>query len=102
MTTPQRHSYQAFTVETVGSAVETLQYFQDINQLIIKEIGDGNLNYVFHLHEPATGKSLIVKQALPYAKVVGESWPLTLERSTIEYKSLRKAAEAVPELVPIT
>ena len=29
--------------------------------LTVKEIGDGNLNYVFRVVEEATGKSIIVK-----------------------------------------
>jgi 5-methylthioribose kinase len=100
MATTQERSYQALTVDTVPSAVERLQYFEDVEQLQVSEIGDGNLNYVFRLKETKTDKSLIVKQALPYAKVVGESWPLTLDRAKIEYLSLKKAAEVVPELVP--
>ncbi|MCH5583991.1 S-methyl-5-thioribose kinase [Shimazuella sp. AN120528] len=101
MTTAQERSYQALTIDTVRSVVEQLQYFEDVKQLEVSEIGDGNLNYVFHLQDPKTSKSLIVKQALPYAKVVGESWPLTLDRAKIEYLSLQKAAEVVPELVPV-
>ncbi|MXQ53722.1 S-methyl-5-thioribose kinase [Shimazuella alba] len=101
MVPTQERSYRALTVDTVRSAVEQLQYFEDVEQLQVSEIGDGNLNYVFLLEEPATGKSLIVKQALPYAKVVGESWPLTLDRAKIEYQSLQKAAEVVPNLVPV-
>ena len=34
-------------------------------------------------------KSIIIKQALPYAKVVGESWPLSIKRATIESKALQ-------------
>ena len=44
-----------------------------------REVGDGNLNLVF-IVEAATGQSLVVKQALPYLRVAGESWPLTRER----------------------
>lgn len=93
-------TYEALTTESVVQVVAPLNYFDDVNRLEIKEIGDGNLNYVFHLVEPATGKSLIVKQALPYAKVVGESWPLTLDRARIESEALLKAGEFVPALVP--
>jgi 5-methylthioribose kinase len=92
--------YHPLTTETVVQVVAPLNHFADVNRLEIKEIGDGNLNYVFHVVEPATGKSLIVKQALPYAKVVGESWPLTLDRARIESEALRRAAEYVPALVP--
>ncbi|MFC7440682.1 S-methyl-5-thioribose kinase [Laceyella putida] len=100
MSLQTKKPYEALTTETVVQVVAPLNHFDDVNQLEIKEIGDGNLNYVFHLVEPATGKSLIVKQALPYAKVVGESWPLTLDRARIESEALIKAGEYVPALVP--
>ncbi|WP_424769012.1 S-methyl-5-thioribose kinase [Paenibacillus sp. sgz302251] len=66
-----------------------------------REIGDGNLNLVFHISDSASGKSLILKQALPYAKVVGESWPLTLDRARIESEKLILEGELAPGLVPI-
>ncbi|KIL41259.1 methylthioribose kinase [Gordoniibacillus kamchatkensis] len=69
-------------------------------QLQSREIGDGNLNLVFHITDPASGKSLILKQALPYAKVVGESWPLTLDRARIESEALRIEGELCPDLTP--
>jgi len=64
------------------------------------EVGDGNLNLVFVLAGPRG--SVIVKQALPYVRLVGESWPLPLERSWFEYNALiRQAARdagSVPEV----
>ncbi|MBG9790061.1 S-methyl-5-thioribose kinase [Brevibacillus laterosporus] len=68
--------------------------------LVSQEIGDGNLNLVFRITDEATGKSVIVKQALPYARVVGESWPLTLDRSRIEAEALKIQRELVGDLVP--
>ena len=44
----------------------------------ISEVGDGNLNLVFLVEGPAGG--ICVKQALPYVRLVGASWPMTLER----------------------
>ncbi|WP_182914474.1 S-methyl-5-thioribose kinase [Paenibacillus sp. 1011MAR3C5] len=69
--------------------------------LACREIGDGNLNLVFHITDNASGKSLIMKQALPYAKVVGESWPLTLDRARIESEKLILEGKLAPGLVPI-
>ena len=43
---------------------------------------------------------MVIKQAVPYAKVVGESWPLTLDRARIESSALIRQAEHVPHLVP--
>lgn len=64
----------------------------------IAEIGDGNLNYVFIAKGPAG--SLCVKQALPYLRMVGESWPLTLRRAHFERMALQVQAKITPELVP--
>lgn len=50
------------------------------------EIGDGNLNVVFRVH--GESGSVIVKQALPYLRVAGESWPLTRHRARIEAEAI--------------
>ncbi|MEF3309015.1 S-methyl-5-thioribose kinase [Paenibacillus sp. GYB004] len=87
-----------------GEAIQFAKSIPDLfaadAQLISREIGDGNLNLVFHITEPATGKSIILKQALPYAKVVGESWPLTLDRARIESEALQYEGALCPDLVP--
>lgn len=65
-----------------------------------REIGDGNLNLVFHITDQNSDKSIIIKQALPYAKVVGESWPLSLVRARIERKILQEEYRLCPGMVP--
>ncbi|SFS99777.1 S-methyl-5-thioribose kinase [Paenibacillus sp. BC26] len=74
--------------------------FEPGAELVSREIGDGNLNLVFHISDPAAGSSIILKQALPYAKVVGESWPLTLDRARIESEALILEGQLAPGLVP--
>jgi 5-methylthioribose kinase len=64
----------------------------------ISEVGDGNLNLVFIVKGAAGG--LAVKQALPYVRLVGESWPLPLSRSHYEYLALTHQARLAPGLVP--
>lgn len=76
-------------------------FFPSGAALNCREIGDGNLNLVFHITDAASGKSLIMKQALPYAKVVGESWPLSLDRARIESESLILQNKLAPGLVPV-
>ena len=46
-----------------------------------------------------TGKKVVVKQALPYIRVV-ESWPLTLDRAGFETRALQEQRRLCPELVP--
>ena len=64
----------------------------------ITEVGDGNLNLVFIVKGARGG--VAVKQALPYVRLVGESWPLPLSRAHYEYLALTKQAELAPGLVP--
>ena len=64
----------------------------------VDEVGDGNLNLVFIVRGAKGG--VVVKQALPYVRLVGESWPLPLSRSHYEYLALTQQARMAPELVP--
>ena len=64
----------------------------------IREVGDGNLNLVFIVEGEAGG--VVVKQALPYVRMVGDSWPLPLERSWFEYSALIEQARYAPRLTP--
>lgn len=90
------------------SEKEAIEYARSIEglfsseaQLISKEIGDGNLNLIFRIQDASNHKdSVIFKQALPYARVVGESWPLTLDRARIEREMLLIQDELSPGLVP--
>lgn len=64
----------------------------------MSEVGDGNLNLVF-IVEGDKG-SVIVKQALPYVRLVGDNWPLPLKRSYFEYHALKRQAVRDPRMVP--
>ena len=64
----------------------------------IREVGDGNLNLVFIVEGERNGA--VVKQALPYVRLVGKSWPLPLERSWFEYSALAEQAQYAGRLTP--
>jgi 5-methylthioribose kinase len=64
----------------------------------IGEVGDGNLNLVFIVR--GRDAAIAVKQALPYVRLVGESWPLPLSRSHYEHLALTHQARLAPGLVP--
>ncbi|MGE6631132.1 S-methyl-5-thioribose kinase [Bacillus sp. NPDC077027] len=93
-------SYEELTESSAVALAIKLGLLQGSSKLTCTEIGDGNLNYVFHLYDHDHQKGLIIKQALPYAKVVGESWPLALDRARIESSALIKQSEYVAHLVP--
>lgn len=77
-------------------ADEFSELFGEHSKLSCEEFGDGNLNLVFRV-ENDKGTSLIVKQALPYARCVGESWPLTIDRARIEAEVLLAHRKLCPE-----
>ena len=64
----------------------------------VDEVGDGNLNLVFIVRGPQG--TVIVKQALPYVRLVGDSWPLPLTRAFFEYHTLTRQANRDPGRVP--
>lgn len=67
----------------------------------ILEIGDGNLNFVYRVTNPKDpSRAVIVKQAVPYLRMVGEEWPLGRDRMTYEIRALQLYNELVPDLVP--
>ncbi|MDQ2045125.1 S-methyl-5-thioribose kinase [Pseudoalteromonas sp. 20-92] len=86
-------NYVAFTaqraIDYVSTLIESKQcnFFDSGQTLSAYEFGDGNLNLVFRITDEQNN-SVILKQALPYARCVGESWPLTLDRARIEAQVL--------------
>ena len=64
----------------------------------VSEVGDGNLNLVFIVKGGKGG--IVVKQALPYVRMVGESWPLPLDRAYFEHEAMQIQTLAAPRLVP--
>jgi 5-methylthioribose kinase len=62
-----------------------------------EEVGDGNLNLVFKIYDSEGMSRFVVKQALPYVRCVGESWPLTLDRARLEAETLTAHYHHAPE-----
>ncbi|GIP43236.1 methylthioribose kinase [Paenibacillus sp. J45TS6] len=94
-------SYHPLTLdEAMQLSQKVLDLFDANSKLTCQEIGDGNLNLVFHITDTNSRNSVIVKQALPYAKIVGESWPLSLDRARIEREVLQEEYRICPGSVP--
>jgi 5-methylthioribose kinase len=96
-------SFEALTAETLparlgGTRSLVDRIGGDTAKWKVREVGDGNLNLVF-IVEGREG-TVIVKQALPYVRLVGESWPLPLNRSFFEYHALTRQAARDPGSVP--
>ncbi|CAA0830948.1 Methylthioribose kinase [Striga hermonthica] len=68
------------------------------DNLEIREVGDGNLNFVYIVIGPSG--SFVVKQALPYVRCIGESWPMSKERAYFESSTLLEHGRLCPDHVP--
>lgn len=64
----------------------------------VREVGDGNLNLVFIVEGPQG--SVCVKQALPYVRAAGPSWPMSPERAFFENSYYSAIASHVGKLIP--
>ncbi|MBR9862629.1 MAG: S-methyl-5-thioribose kinase [Rhodobacteraceae bacterium] len=96
-------NYTALTPETLSERLGALpavtdRIGSDSSNWQVKEVGDGNLNLVFIVQSDQG--SVIVKQALPYVRLVGDSWPLPLYRAYFEYHALTRQAARDPGSVP--
>jgi 5-methylthioribose kinase len=96
-------SYRILDADTVPAFIGSLA---EIRALLggrpeswrVREVGDGNLNLVFIVQ--GTQGSVCLKQALPYVRVAGASWPMTLERAFFEASYYSAVAPHVAGLIP--
>ena len=88
-------------IDYISQRPSMAEIFSDFSKLSVGEVGDGNLNLVFIIdNENNPDETIILKQALPYLRVAGDSWPLTRERMRYETQALLKHNELAPGLAP--
>ena len=84
--------------DEVISYVKEKNLFSENADLTVKEIGDGNINYIFKVENKIDGKSIVLKQADKLLRSSGR--PLDLTRSKIEANILRIENDLAPHFVP--
>ncbi|WP_340160810.1 S-methyl-5-thioribose kinase [uncultured Hoeflea sp.] len=97
------NNYKPLSPESLGQRLGDLDVMNkavgaNVDAWTVREVGDGNLNLVFIVEGDAG--SVIVKQALPYVRLVGDSWPLPLKRAFFEYHALIRQEARDPGSVP--
>lgn len=81
--------YRTFNAQDAVAYAQQFGGLDNPSELVeAQEVGDGNLNLVFKIFDAQGVSRIIVKQALPYVRCVGESWPLTLDRARLEAQTL--------------
>jgi 5-methylthioribose kinase len=96
-------TYRILATDTVPAFIGSLPEIRTLlggepESWQVHEVGDGNLNLVF-IVQGADG-AVCVKQALPYVRVAGASWPMTLERAFFEASYYAAVAPYVGGLIP--
>ena len=92
------HHFRMSEAEAAEYAAEKLEMFAGARALECSEIGDGNINYVFRVRDPASGRSAIVKQA--DASTRSGTRVLGFDRNRIETEILQMEGRYAPGLVP--
>jgi len=99
MDTPNQRKFSDEALEYLQGCEHVLKKIgeENVKDLEIAEVGDGNLNFIFR----AVGKkgSVVIKKAPPFIRLV-ESWPLPSSRVIRERDYLIAANRAAPRSCP--
>jgi len=88
--------YRRFTADdAIQFANQHSELFGEHSKLTAVSFGDNHMNQVFRVKNQFN-TSLIVKQALPFARGLSDRWPLTLDRSRLEAQALLNFSKAAP------
>lgn len=83
------------------NTIDSIKNYFGVDDLYIDEIGDGNLNYVFIIKSIKNPqRALILKQAVPYLRCIGEDYPLSRERMTFEIRALKQFSKVTSDYIP--
>ncbi|MBI1882187.1 MAG: S-methyl-5-thioribose kinase [Chloroflexi bacterium] len=97
-------TYQALDEQTVIDYIKKrpamARIFSADAQLTAKEVGDGNINMVFVIENQHSPQSAVIKQALPYVRILGDTWELTRDRIRFETQSLLLYNQLTSGLAP--
>ena len=86
--------------DVIEYAKTKLDMFDKDAVLECKEIGDGNINYIFRVWDPKSNKSVVIKQAGVTARI-SEDFVLSTDRNRIESEILILEHKLAPGLVPL-
>ena len=96
------HKFESHFRMSAADAAEyaawRLPIFAGLRGLECSEIGDGNINYVFKVRDPSSGKSVIIKHADEGTR--SSQRQIGLDRNRIEAEILQLEGRLAPGLVP--
>ncbi|MDQ0953762.1 5-methylthioribose kinase [Streptomyces phaeochromogenes] len=92
--------YRILETEDVPAYLRERGHWDDTDDISVREVSDGNMNRVFLASNGAGTRGLAVKQALPWVRVAGPSWPMSPERADAEARAYEQVARVAPDKIP--
>jgi 5-methylthioribose kinase len=88
--------------EYVRESLPIMPLFEGTADICVADLSEGNINLIFRVFSASDpiAKSVLIKQALPYARRYPEL-RLPLDRARIEYEALHLERECCPDHVPL-
>lgn len=92
--------YRILETEDIPSYLRERGHWEDLGDIAVREVSDGNMNRVFLASSADGTRSLAVKQALPWVRVAGPSWPMSPDRADAEARAYEQIAKVAPDKIP--
>ena len=92
--------YRILETDDIPAYLNERGHWEDVSDIHVREVSDGNMNRVFLASSADGTRSLAVKQALPWVRVAGPSWPMNPDRADAEARAYEQIARVAPEEIP--
>ncbi|MDF3142244.1 MULTISPECIES: S-methyl-5-thioribose kinase [unclassified Streptomyces] len=92
--------YRILETDDIPGYLRERGHWDDGTDIRVREVSDGNMNRVFLASSGDGTRSLAVKQALPWVRVAGPSWPMNPDRADAEARAYDQVAKVAPDKIP--
>jgi 5-methylthioribose kinase len=92
--------YRILETDDIPGHLHERGHWEDVTDIRVREVSDGNMNRVFLASSADGTRSLAVKQALPWVRVAGPSWPMNPDRADAEARAYEQIARVAPDKIP--
>lgn len=93
--------YRILEPDDIPAHLRERGHWDGTGDLTVREVSDGNMNRVFLATTADGTRGLAVKQALPWVRVAGPSWPMNPDRADAEARAYRQIARVAPDEIPV-
>ncbi|MFC4505739.1 MULTISPECIES: S-methyl-5-thioribose kinase [Streptomyces] len=92
--------YRILETDDIPAYLRERGHWENVDDITVREVSDGNINRVFLASNADGTRGLALKQALPWVRVAGPSWPLSPDRADAEARAYEQVAKVAPDKIP--